>query len=62
LAGLIFGAIFGWFIARNNDGILLEDQIVVVWFFAGKTGIKKTEKTTKFTKSKKDSALLRFKK
>lgn len=42
LAGFVFGAIFGWFIARNNDGILLEDQITVVLLFAGKKGKEKT--------------------
>ncbi|MEO2152663.1 MAG: hypothetical protein ABGW50_08410 [Thermococcus sp.] len=45
LVGLIFGAIFGWFIARNNEGILLEDQITVVLLFAGKKGKEKTEET-----------------
>ena len=42
LAGFVFGAIFGWFMARNNDGILLEDQITVVLLFAGKKGKEKT--------------------
>ncbi|ASJ06304.1 hypothetical protein A3L08_02635 [Thermococcus pacificus] len=41
LAGLVFGALFGWLIARNNRGILLENQIVVVYFFAGKKGREK---------------------
>ena len=45
LAGLVFGAIFGWFIARNNDGVLLEDKITVVLLFAGKKSKEKTEET-----------------
>jgi len=45
VAGLVFGALFGWLIARNNDGVLLEDQITIVLLFAGKKGKEKTEKT-----------------
>jgi len=45
LAGLVFGAFFGWFITRNNDGVLLEDEITVVLLFAGKKGKEKTEET-----------------
>jgi len=45
ILGLAFGAVFGWLIARNNEGILLENQIAVVWFFTGKKGKEKTEKT-----------------
>jgi len=50
LAGLLFGAAFGWFIARNNRGILLENQIAVVGFFTGKKGKEKTEETLALTR------------
>jgi hypothetical protein len=43
LSGLLFGLLFGWFIARNNDGILLENEIAIVSFFAGKKGQEKTK-------------------
>ncbi len=42
-AGLAFGAFFGWLIARNNRGVLLENQIAVVSFFAGKKGREKAD-------------------
>ncbi|WP_297505008.1 hypothetical protein [Thermococcus sp.] len=45
LAGLAFGALFGWFIARNNRGILLQNAIAVVGFFATRKGKKKTDET-----------------
>ena len=48
-AGLIFGAVFGWLVSRNNEGVLLENQIAVVWFFAGKKGKEKTERTIEST-------------
>lgn len=47
LAGLAFGLSFGWFIARNNEGILLRNAIVVVGFFATKKGKEKGEEATK---------------
>ncbi|WP_457741333.1 hypothetical protein [Thermococcus sp.] len=51
-SGLIFGAIFGWLIAKNNRGILLENQIAIVWLFAGKKGKEKTEEVLKKTGGK----------
>ena len=45
LAGLAFGALFGWFIARDNRGILLQNAIAVVGFFATRKGKKKTDET-----------------
>ncbi|WP_258083361.1 hypothetical protein [Thermococcus thermotolerans] len=45
ILGLVFGLLFGWFIARNNRGILLQNAIAIVGFFATKKGKKKTEKT-----------------
>jgi len=50
LAGLAFGLLFGWFIARNNRGILLRNAIVIVGFFATKKGKKKGEETTRKVK------------
>ena len=52
IVGLVFGAVFGWLIASNNRGILLENQIAVVWFFTGKKGKEKTEKTIETTTKK----------
>ncbi len=34
--GLIAGAVFGLFIAKNNRGVLTKDGIIVVLFFMGK--------------------------
>lgn len=53
LAGLGFGAFFGWLIARNNRGILLENQIAVVSFFAGKKGREKADELGRKVKLKK---------
>jgi len=49
ILGLVFGVVFGWMIARNNEGILLENQMAVVWFFTGKKGREKTERTIEKT-------------
>ncbi len=53
LAGLGFGAFFGWLIARNNRGILLENQIAVVSFFAGKKGREKADELGRKVKLKR---------
>ena len=45
LGGLAFGLVFGWFIARNNRGILLRNAILVVGFFAAKKGKTKVDGT-----------------
>ena len=45
LGGLAFGLFFGWFIARNNKGILLRNAILVVGFFAAKKGKSKVDGT-----------------
>ncbi|NJE05611.1 hypothetical protein E3E36_05520 [Thermococcus sp. M36] len=50
LAGLAFGLLFGWFIARNNCGILLRNAIATVGFFATRKGKKKTEEAVKKVK------------
>jgi hypothetical protein len=57
LLGLVFGLLFGWFIAKNNRGILLRNAITTVWFFTARTGKKKAEKTVK--KAKKAPEKLR---
>ncbi|NJE00358.1 hypothetical protein [Thermococcus sp. JdF3] len=49
-SGLAFGLLFGWFIARNNRGILLQNAIATVGFFATKKGKKKTDETVKRAK------------
>ena len=36
LCGLIFGIVFGLFMARNNKGILLRNEILIVLLFAAK--------------------------
>ncbi|NJE11075.1 hypothetical protein [Thermococcus sp. MAR1] len=59
LAGLAFGLLFGWFIARNNRGILLRNAIATVGFFATRKGKKKTEETVE--KAKKAPEKLRSK-
>ncbi len=53
LAGLVFGVFFGWLIARNNRGILLENQIAVVSFFAGKKGREKADELGRKVKLKR---------
>ncbi|AEK73191.1 hypothetical protein GQS_06465 [Thermococcus sp. 4557] len=50
LSGLAFGLLFGWFIARNNRGILLKNAIATVGFFATKKGKRKTDETVKKAK------------
>ena len=50
LAGLAFGLPFGWFIARNNRGILLRNAIATVGFFATRKGKRKTDETVKKAK------------
>lgn len=62
LAGLVFGFVFGWLIARNNRGILLKDQILLVLLFAGKKGVEKTEETKELIKSGGRSLASRFEK
>ncbi|CAI1492517.1 conserved membrane protein of unknown function [Thermococcus nautili] len=62
LLGLLSGFVFGWFVARNNGGILLRDQIALVLLFAGKKGVEKTEEKVELIKSKKNSLASRFKK
>ncbi|ASJ11508.1 hypothetical protein [Thermococcus thioreducens] len=57
--GLIFGLLFGRFIARNNDGILLQNAVAVVGFFTTRKGKKKTEETVE--KAKKAPRKLRSK-
>ena len=54
LAGLLFGLLFGWFIARNNRGILLRNAIATVWFFTARKGKKKADKTTEVAKKVPD--------
>ncbi|WP_457751474.1 hypothetical protein [Thermococcus sp.] len=51
IGGLIFGLVFGWFIAKNNRGILMENAISTVGFFATKKGKEKGEEATKKVKS-----------
>ncbi|NJE62482.1 hypothetical protein [Thermococcus sp. 21S7] len=52
LAGLAFGLLFGWLIARNNRGILLQNAIATIGFFATKKGKAKTDETVVKAKSK----------
>ncbi|WP_148883022.1 hypothetical protein [Thermococcus aciditolerans] len=54
LSGLAFGLLFGWFIARNNRGILLQNAIATVGFFATKKGKRKTNETVKKAKDTTD--------
>ncbi|WP_456422983.1 hypothetical protein [Thermococcus sp.] len=49
ILGLVFGVAFGLMVARNNEGILLENQMAVVWFFTGKKSKEKTERTIEET-------------
>ncbi|QDA30534.1 hypothetical protein FH039_01385 [Thermococcus indicus] len=60
LAGLAFGLLFGWFIARNNRGILLGNAITIVGFFATKKGKRKTEETVKTAKEAPEKLRSKF--
>ena len=40
IAGMLFGAAFGIFIARGNRGILLQDELSTVLLFTGKKGLE----------------------
>ncbi|WP_457752597.1 hypothetical protein [Thermococcus sp.] len=40
IAGVVFGAVFGMFIAHNNKGILLQNEVMLVLLFAGKKGFE----------------------
>lgn len=40
IAGAVFGALFGVFIARGNRGILLQDELSIVLLFTGKKGLE----------------------
>jgi hypothetical protein len=51
LLGLVFGLLFGWFIARNNRGILLRNAITTVGFFTARKGKKKTDETVEKVKN-----------
>ena len=59
LAGLAFGLLFGWFIARNNHGILLQNAIATVGFFTARKGRRKADETVE--KAKKAPKGLRSK-
>ncbi|ASJ08283.1 hypothetical protein A3L11_03180 [Thermococcus siculi] len=59
LAGLAFGLLFGWFIARNNRGILLRNAIATVGFFTARKGKRKADETVE--KAKKAPEGLRSK-
>ncbi len=50
MGGLAFGLFFGWFMTRNNRGILMRNAIVVVSFFATKKGKTKVEGTAETAK------------
>ncbi len=50
LAGLIFGLLFGWFMAKNNRGILMRNAIATVGFFALRKGKRKADETVKSAK------------
>ena len=50
LAGLAFGLLFGWFIARNNRGVLMRNAVAVVGFFATKKGKQKADETVETVK------------
>jgi len=52
LGGLAFGLLFGWFTARNNHGILLQNAIATVGFFATRKDKEKTDETIGKAKSK----------
>ncbi len=54
LAGLLFGAVFGWLITRNNRGILLRNIIATVGFFAVRKGKTKADETAKTVKKVPD--------
>ncbi len=42
-AGLVFGLVFGWLMARNNRGVLLQNTVPVVLFFSARAGKNRTE-------------------
>ncbi|ASJ10239.1 hypothetical protein A3L12_02490 [Thermococcus sp. P6] len=44
IGGLVFGAAFGWLVARNNRGILLGNEIAVVGLFTTRKVQKKAGK------------------
>ena len=57
LAGLLFGLLFGWFIARNNRGILMRNAIATVGFFALRKGKKKADETVDAVKKAPEKLL-----
>ncbi len=59
LSGLLFGLLFGWFIARNNRGILLRNAIATVGFFTIRKGKSKAGKTVEAVKKAPEKLLPR---
>ena len=57
LAGLLFGLLFGWLIARNNRGILMRNAIATVGFFALRKGKEKVDGTTDAVKKAPEKLL-----
>ena len=57
LAGLIFGLLFGWFMARNNRGILMRNAIATVGFFALRKGKRKADETVDAVKKAPEKLL-----
>jgi len=60
-AGFLFGLLFGWFMGRNNRGILLSNAFPIVVFFSARAGKKKAESGLKKTKDAARKPLERFK-
>ncbi|ACS32653.1 hypothetical protein [Thermococcus gammatolerans] len=46
-AGFLFGLLFGWFVGRNNRGILMSNAFPILVFFMARTGKKKTEEVVR---------------
>lgn len=46
-AGFLFGLLFGWFMGRNNRGILMSNAFPILIFFMARTGKKKTEEVVR---------------
>ncbi len=57
LSGLLFGLLFGWFIAKNNRGILLRNAIATVGFFALRKGKRKADETVDAVKKAPEKLL-----
>ena len=57
LAGLLFGLLFGWFMARNNRGILMRNAIATVGFFALRKGKRKADETVDAVKKAPEKLL-----